>query len=744
MKKGKRGNRKQEFVPENIKSAKPEQQQLPVEQQLFHEWSESREKIEIQVAEKLEYQYSHEGLKRQLVQALAFWNFFVNRIASCCSVDQRRKFLALIDPGDNMLLQIVVQVEMLPMAVFRRILWKHNIDFMSLESFLRRLTDEQIGQIEKNFSDLFHVGIVPRVFGKIERFFGRITPEKLLTAVEDKYKRYDRKAAWSYNLLGLDFGFNAYPGGISNDEKVIEVSPLRFLSKKNHADDFSVDQEKGKYWWFYRNARSNYIYKPNKYVELNARMCPGFWWTFIVHLFFWVVSPILSLVLCIAIYNDSFSHTPLGVTLLIAIAIPSLFTPTWSFCAVVKFAYRNLLSEKMQERTDNTAEFITKGFYIAAVVVICCAVIYAISSALHEIYTYLYPSFGMIGSIGIIAGVIYYIAILVLCEFDIPWSPTEENIAYWLPMTIFVSGVLAKAIILYGNSILQWCFRVALGLWFLLTSLGLVSAIFIIPLGIMFLAYCANTSWSREQQDRFFAFFDKLLAWVIIPLMFISIAVAGIYMHSIEMVIALLMAAILFGSAWRVVYIMTPEVYNARMLAVKVNQDRRSGFFDHLDYKLLLKNKWFQSLDASEQLYVMRKLSNIVRNSFSSGTHQIGYDLIIPNISMELLSVLYENVWMLRNNGILFKRFFIQELINGKSSNEAAGIAHEKWEQHEIENEKRKNVFMKPFRYVAGKIGAFFGKIAEIFVTFKRLYELFNERCPYVTERGVVKTNIDA
>ncbi|PJE58354.1 MAG: hypothetical protein COU81_01230 [Candidatus Portnoybacteria bacterium CG10_big_fil_rev_8_21_14_0_10_36_7] len=75
-------------------------------------------------------------------------------------------------------------------------------------------------------------------------------------------------------MLDLDFGFNEYPNGELDDTKVVEYSPLRFLSKKNHDDDFVVNQEDGIHWWLYSNARSNYLWKPSRQVTLKSSICP--------------------------------------------------------------------------------------------------------------------------------------------------------------------------------------------------------------------------------------------------------------------------------------------------------------------------------------------------------------------------------------------------------------------------------------------------------------------------------------
>jgi len=723
-------------------SANVTERPIPIEEVLFREWQETKNTIEARVVENLEYSYKLEQFKNSLVQALAFWNFFVQRIAYCCFVEDRRKFLALIDPGGNMLLRIVVQIEMLPALVFRRILWKDNIDFMSLESFLRRLTGEQMAAIEQNFTDLFQEKIVPRVFGKIEKFFRRMTVEKLLEMPEDARERYDRKASWSYNLLDLDFGFNAYPGGIIDDTKIIEVSPLRFLSKKNHADDFAVNQENGKYWWLYKNARSNYIYEPDRDVRLNTHICPGFWWTFFVHLFFWVISPVLFVIFCAISHSSEFPRSLFGLLCMASLGIPALFTPSWILAAIIKLAYVELVSEKIRKTLEKTLAFIGKCLGCTILVALCLVCIAVIAAGIYGLYCLLYPAFGTAASIGIILGIIYYVIIERAHDGNVPWTQFVKCPQYWFPAMVFTLGVTAKFVIVYGEWMAQWCKRIAEAIWGMLMMLGPAAVLFAIPPVVMLVAYRANKKWDKDRQEKFFDLVEKLLSRFAIPLVVPYAIVVSIRTHSTEMLVMLVMAAIFLWISWYMVYMFSPEVYDVRMLA-REETERYSTFFDRLDFRLLLKNKWFQSLSATDRQETMRTLVRIVINIFDEGDRHLGYNLIIPVATRELLEVLSKNVYKLRWQKLIYVEVFIREVLNGKTAEDAEKIAHEECVRWLKTQKIRQDFFIKPLWYIGDKIAAFFEKIGEIVVTFQRLYELFNERCPYVTQSGKVKTNLD-
>jgi hypothetical protein len=169
---------------------------------------------------------------------------------------------------------------------------------MSAESFFRRLEPEQKLAINQTYDDFWNQQVISEVLTRPRRPLAkRISRQDMLNSQFDRELRYSNTGAMSYNLFGADFGFNAYPKGIDDDTKVIEVSPLRFMSVKNHADDFIVNTEDGIYFWLYKTARSNYVINPNKIVRLKTHVCPGFWYTAITHLLFWAISPLWFIVM---------------------------------------------------------------------------------------------------------------------------------------------------------------------------------------------------------------------------------------------------------------------------------------------------------------------------------------------------------------------------------------------------------------------------------------------------------------
>lgn len=316
-------------------------------------WLTYRQEVDRPVLEYYD-KYKSDEERNKMQEALVFWKFMRTDINFTYndeypSNDLKRGFLqtilneAIPNYEVTPYVRIIAQIEMLPTTIWRKILWEYNIDFQSYESCLRRITHSQIVAIGQNWDALFVSNSKPPVLdiGLRNKLKYRLLYTCKFTSNTDlfsenlfDYTRYQSKGAWAYSLLGLDFGFGKYPNGITDDKEIKDRKIGRFFSIKNHVNDFVVNQEDGKYWWAYRTARKNFIWKAwsEKDVELKSHICPGFWLTLILHLIFWVVSPLLfTNGLALFIYHGH-------VTWYIAtLMILGAITPLWLLCAVVVF-----------------------------------------------------------------------------------------------------------------------------------------------------------------------------------------------------------------------------------------------------------------------------------------------------------------------------------------------------------------------------------------------------------------------
>jgi hypothetical protein len=343
---------------------------------LLHKWQSFKDKIRATVVKELTFNYNSLGqqaldsdstlprfafewdrvernrvntIKGNIVEALSMWKFIakyfvwyeydLDKTAKEKWEDRRKNLSVLLAANtDNYYIQLLIMLESMPTSIFRRIIWSYNIDFMSPESFFRRLTETQRVGIATAYREFWHNQIVPEIFRRRGWFTKKVSRDNLLSSEFDEETRYASAGTMSYNLLGMDFGFNAYPKGINDDTKVVEISPLRFLSIKNHADDFIVNQEDGIYFQLYKTARSNYVICPNKKVKLKTHVCPGFWYTMFVHTIFWLASPLLAVSFIGTWFAGGFSGWP---WYLIALsALPGVVTPLWLFLAGCKYLYK--------------------------------------------------------------------------------------------------------------------------------------------------------------------------------------------------------------------------------------------------------------------------------------------------------------------------------------------------------------------------------------------------------------------
>ena len=285
----------------------------------------------------LQFDYEDKKEESDIVIALVFGNFIQDKLWINSSSDWNvcNEFLSQFVNGnaDNKLLVVMAMIGSMPDAVLQRILWEYNIDFNTPEAFLRRITPEQVQSISDNYNDLMS-GNIPRAYNSKKGFLSKqIKHENLWT--DRDWREWKSKGSWAYNLGKLDWGFNLYPKGANNDTQAPRINPFsavaKFVSIKGDKEQFVVNDVDGKYSKLYKSARSNYILFPNKDVTIGKHICPGFWYTFMIHFIFWIVSPILALL------SGTLFYSSMTLWSVIPCLIIGAITPSWIILAVLKF-----------------------------------------------------------------------------------------------------------------------------------------------------------------------------------------------------------------------------------------------------------------------------------------------------------------------------------------------------------------------------------------------------------------------
>lgn len=298
--------------------------------------------------------------------AICFWMFVKQTLNWSDYTESKREFLLDYVDNQNTFIALIAKIELLPDRIWRKVLWRYNIDFLSLESFLRRVTEDQINGINENYEDIYVHNIAPRVLKMTvrDRFMSVIYMmvvylglSKYIGLPDDGITnksgtRYLSKGAWAFNLANLDFGFSMYPDGIETDRKVENRSAAHFLSVKNHINDFIVNQDDGIYWFFYRFSRAGIlIFKDSSKVKLSPWICPGFWKTLLLNawfflspftLVFWAQIDHLSIIGKILCALTGFPLIIWSVFWLLIIGIISIFTVIDKFSFQIKRFLRPL------------------------------------------------------------------------------------------------------------------------------------------------------------------------------------------------------------------------------------------------------------------------------------------------------------------------------------------------------------------------------------------------------------------
>lgn len=431
--------------------------------------------------------------KRVIIDALLFWEELRNQRLhgfddlSTDTIIERLFELKIAK--NNPLIKTIIMIEFLPTSAWRTLLWQENIDFMSYEAFLRRLSDEQKNAIEENFKD-WQKKLVPRVFKKglrnqLKVKLGIISYKKLKNEPYDYNKRYTSKAAWAYNLLGLDFGFCLYPKGEASDQKIVNKSFTRFLSIKEHISDFVVNEENGKYWSMYKTARSNYAIRPNKEVEINTHICPGFWFTLIIHTLFWIVSPIALVSTGLSVWQFGLSWESLSPAIF---ALPMLVWTLFAIIRLIRDLFVNLF-RLLRSINDHWLTKLSKkiavGFLSTVIFLWILLLIYYFFIVVVPIYySLVLPIMGPLLATLVLFSILYYLFFLLgtiyFHEKKVYKFMLKTKWLIYLTMIPLIAGAIGLIDAFLSHHVIALFVFLAESIWFWFTTDALINTWLII------------------------------------------------------------------------------------------------------------------------------------------------------------------------------------------------------------------------------------------------------------------------
>lgn len=744
--------------------------------------------------------FHKEKTKEDYIKALCLWTFVKEHFKDN-DMSVRRKFLKnFINQEIHTLLSFVAMIESLPTSVFRKVLWKYNLDFMTDESFLRRvefepeegairkflqkykidllipryflneIEDSQEEAVRRNYQQLFEKNKVPEVFGWFEITFKKISVEKLLKEKTDFRNRYERKGAMSYNLLNLDFGQNAYPRGYDDDYKQIEINPFYFFSEKNHADDFIVNQEFGKYSWLYKKRLSNYVWGRYKDVQLKKHICLGFLFTFIAHLIFWVISPLLFFSL-----GDIFGsikqldlHSFEKVLLATPVFLLAIITPFWLAIALLKFAWETLqeicrnssLIKKIGTTLDKLGEKLNKNDEIFNTILAIIVIFWLLFCAfLLNFYLFrgLYPAFGIWVNLIIIFWInFYFVEQIFLNDRPKKIKSFKHCSRFFRLITIPIVAYLLFRFFAYYKewlySIPQLITGTVLSLvektWFVISNLGALNIYWLLPITVFiafrFFKYSrkAYSICSKIIYGYCFAIYLHLLFIIAYPMITSDVSLmTTLSLQTTLFLIPFLILTIIYLLYFNYQNPKLEEITNIVFLA-KCQNDLFMFDIGRRESKLLLKNDWLQKQDKKFQTEIVSKMVSTTAEIFGEEKVSLGYKLMAKKFTDISLSKISRRIDWINRQELELKIELLRLVIDGKNCNKDTLRKARKILIKKRENRKAIKML---FKIIFSPIYLIFKVLYKVFyeypITFYKMINfIFNKICPHVAESGPIKS----
>ena len=727
-------------------------------EELEKKWEEFLQENLPAVIESLHLEYE-ERVEHEIARAICLWKFSKD----INSNEERREFLRpfVVDESISFnVVKTIAMIESLPDRVWRKLLWKENMDFMSRESFLRRLTNRQKIAIRSAYDSLFgKEPVIPVCLSegflyKITHLFKKESVESLLSEDYSDYNRMQSKGAWAFNLLELDFGFSLYPNGEDDDTMITNKKWTRFLSIKEHINDFIVNQEFGMYWKLYRSARSNYVISPNKKVQLSNHVCPGFWMTLFIHAMFWIISPGIA-ALCIFNIHIGFHLWEIPILLVGGI------TPLWLTIAFLKWGITALvdgIAKLFKIKLSDRAKKILKGIGIAGLVAIIIVLVGLCIWGIYYITTQLYI-FGVLAS-PIIGSVLYVLSLLACIYWLIVIcfllnDGDYDDIPTWIRrIGVFIPAALVLRLFdVYAFAdVISWISFAATWVWGLITyapALTVALVVIIVILGV-----ATKLLILSEKDERTFAKVEKTIIYVSFFGLFIPsicfIIYAGVSslsdLFSLFGVIPVLIK-ILFGLTVGIVLVLLSRYMVINTYTIEIREKSRS-FAERLSEKVLKQDQkvmrkalmQHQEDDLNTILDFACTWFDKYRRSFINMTITTVHD------TKELLKLSVQlNKFDNEEDRFLFMRYILLSRYTVKQAKSA------------VEKEKKQQkITDENFERITSQFGSFFIALWELIIwipvnlwklivwfftkvwrllcTLKDLWNLFNKFCPYISK----------
>lgn len=291
---------------------------------------------------ELEGVYEDTREAHEVREVLAFWEvikLMPDDFSKASEFEERRDIIYKASEKHfcaNILVWTVANLECLPTPMFRRALWYFNIDFLSPESFLRRITEQQ--RLDLNYvrgaisGPQIHVPACCTV-GYKNRIrswlFGNWTVENMYDENHTE-RRYEEKGAIAREFFWLDWGYNLYEDSKEDAQNKLAFY-RRMFTKKTNENPFSVNDDDGLFFWLFATLVSNWAWNYQKEVRFDGHVCLRAQYTIATWIFVILGSPLL---LALGLMSDSWISYP-------ALAL-SMITPSIIALGCIRQFFREI------------------------------------------------------------------------------------------------------------------------------------------------------------------------------------------------------------------------------------------------------------------------------------------------------------------------------------------------------------------------------------------------------------------
>jgi hypothetical protein len=416
--------------------------------------------------------------------------------------------------------------------------------------------------------------------------------------------------------------------------------------------------------------------------------------------------------------------------------VPGFFTPFWLLFASLRFAIINLAPECLKKALVSFFDLLLRhekniGATIFFVLVfgLGCLLGYGIFQSLN-------PSFGAVWTIIIMLAAIIYFGYKIYTSDNAEGAKRFMKYPWYfrIPILAVIGSVLAKFTFIYP------------------LAAEVLAAIAIFPLVTAGIVYYISGFEEKKLEAAYGYLQATTLALAIVSFgvgvvfmifSFSRISELGSWLPMFFLVLGFVMFCQLM-----VIWLSNPRAIKAEKVAKEANF-YTSYTKARISKEMILKNHWLLSLDPCIKNEVLRRMVKFVENNFRLEDYIGVYEVLVPNVTISILETLEARQKDLRNLERIIALAVVTRMIFGQAYEEALLVSELEYANELKKKAIREKIWgkvkkiIKVILFPLLLVFYFIGIIIEQITTLARLFELFNKRCPYVTQKRTLSFSDD-